>query len=131
MNNLLLRFKEQPFTLFLVDGIGAVVSALSLGVVLVLLQEYVGMPTTILYSLASLAVVYAVISFSCYFGRPANWSFWMKVVAYANLFHCIITLGLLFNYSSQITGLGYFYFIVEILIVLAIVRLELLVANHS
>jgi hypothetical protein len=43
----------KPKTLFLIDAIGAVLSTVLLGIVLVAFEKYIGMPTNVLYALAA------------------------------------------------------------------------------
>lgn len=113
---------------FLVDGIGALISALFLGVVLVQLQPHIGMPTEILYLLATLAICYAVYSFACHFFVKKNRPFFLKIIASANLLHCALTIGYLFQYQESITMLGCVYFIGEIFIVATIGWIEWMIA---
>lgn len=120
----------NPKKVFLLDGIGAIVSALFLGVVLVQLEPYIGMPKSILHVLASMALLYAVYSMSCYFFLKSNWSPFLKIIAFANSFHCLVTIYLIFTNYKTLTPLGITYFVVEILIVIAVVLLELNTAKY-
>ena len=52
--------------LFLLDALGALLSAFFLGVLLPLFQVYVGVPLFLLYILAMLAAGLALYSFSCF-----------------------------------------------------------------
>ncbi len=115
---------SNPKRLFLIDGIGAVVSAIFLGVVLVQVEVYIGMPKTVLYVLASLACLYAIYSLSCSFFLPANWRPFLKGIALANLLHCGLTLGLVIYFYQKLTVLGITYFLLEMMIVVGLVVLE-------
>jgi len=53
------RLKHRPWLALLIDGIGATLSAFSLGVVLPALEPYVGMPRRVLFVLSLVALVYA------------------------------------------------------------------------
>ena len=119
----------NPKKLFLIDGIGAFVSAFFLGVVLVSLQKYIGLPKNILYVLAIIPVFFAVYSFSCYFFLKKNQSRFLKDIAIANLLYCCTTISLLIYFYQSLTILGLVYFILELLIVVAIIRLELKAAQ--
>lgn len=119
----------NPKKLFLIDGIGAFLSAFFLGVVLVNLQKYIGLPKNILYVLAIIPVFFAVYSFSCYFFLKKNQNPFLKGIAIANLLYCCTTISLLIYFYQSLTILGLVYFILELLIVVAIIRLELKAAR--
>ena len=101
-------------TLFLVDGAGALVSTFFLGYLLVLFNAYIGMPIPILYALASIAGIFAIFSWSCYFLKPVKWKFFLKMIRSANLFYSGVTLSLTLNHIHQLTLLGTAYFVSEI-----------------
>ena len=130
VSNLFKTMNGHPKNVFLLDGIGALVSTIFLGVVLVQLQTYIGMPKSILYTLAAMAFGYAIYSFSCYFFLNKNWSPFLKIIAFANLFHCVVTVFLMYNNYHTLTSLGIFYFAVEIIIVIGVAMLELKTANQ-
>lgn len=117
--------------LLLIDGIGALVSALFLGVVLVILQPHIGMPVETLHLLAILAVIFAIYSFGSYFLLKGKWSYYLKIIALVNLSYCLLTLGLVIKHFQVLTALGLAYFGIEILIILILVRLELASANSK
>lgn len=116
--------KLTPSQCFLIDGIGAVVSALLLGVVLVHYQQLIGLPEQVLYWLAGLATLFAVYSLTCYWRTPANWQPYLSFIAVVNLLYCCLTVVLVFLHES-ISPLGGAYFVVEIIIVVTIALLEL------
>lgn len=128
--NLTDKFINDPKQLFLFDGIGALISAFFLGIVLVQLQTYIGMPKSTLIMLGVMALTYAVYSIGCFLFLKKNWSPFLKIIAAANLLHCVITVYLMVNNSETLTGLGIVYFVGEIIIVTAIALLELKVANQ-
>lgn len=117
--------------LLLIDGIGALVSALFLGVVLVVLQPHIGMPVETLHLLAILAVIFAIYSFGSYFLLKEKWSYYLQIIALVNLSYCLLTLGLVIKYFEKLTLLGLAYFGIEILIIFILVRLELTTAKSK
>lgn len=130
------KVKTNPKIIFLIDGIGAVVTSLSLFGIGFLLQEYFGMPQNVLYILASVVVFYAIYSFSCYFflfdklGKALkNWQSFLKVIIVANSLYCVVMPFLLFEFYQNLTTLGFFYFIFEIMIILTLVVFELKVIS--
>lgn len=110
--------------LFLIDGIGALVSAFFLGVVLIGLQEKIGMPKSMLYFLATLPVFFAVYSFTCYFFLKENQKPFLRGIAILNLMYCFLTIGLLFLYDHNLTLLGWTYFVVELIILFVLICIE-------
>jgi hypothetical protein len=59
------RLVRSPRTLFLVDGVGALVTALLVGVVLPTLGEHIGTPKPVLRALALTAAVLAAYLLTC------------------------------------------------------------------
>ena len=119
----------DPKKIFLVDGIGALLSAFFLGVVLVQFEDSVGVSKDILICLSLAAMVMAVYSLSCYFRFPTKWRLFLKAIAIVNLLYCCVTIGLILLDGETLTILGYLYFIIEILIVVSLVFVELKVAR--
>lgn len=117
--------------LLLVDGVGALISAVLLGVVLVHYQHSIGLPTHVLHFLAALAGVFACFSFGSYCASKANWRLLLKCMAWANLVYCSLTLGLLCYYKAEITPLGTLYFVGEVAVIAALAYIELKVATQD
>lgn len=117
--------------LFLIDGIGALVSILFLGVVLVWLVDMIGMPKNVLYLLASLPIFFAIYSFSCYIFLKGNWKPFLKGIAVLNLLYCFLTIGLLFFFDHNLTFLGWTYFIIELIILGVLITIEFKVSSEN
>lgn len=120
-----LLHKLQPKTIFLIDGMGALVSAILLGLVLTKLETFFGLPKNVLYVLAGIALLLAVYSISNAFTQPANPSKRLKLIAVANLLYCLLTFVLLFIFFPQLTVYDLLYFMGELLIILSLASLEL------
>lgn len=131
INQLLANISKKPKLLFLIDGLGALLSAFLYYIVLSNLISVFGMPKQALNLLCLLALGYAVFSLSTYMRKVENWRPYMKVIAGANLLHCILTGVFLFYYNASITGIGFLYFIVEIIIVVGLAIFELKTASSS
>jgi len=123
--------KINPKNLFLIDGFGALLSAFSLGIVLVKFEEIVGMPQRVLYILALMACIFAVYSFSCYLRVNKNWRPFLKAIAFANLLYCCLTIGLVLYFYQSLTALGILYFVLEIIVILLLVSIELKMASSA
>ncbi|HKL15550.1 MAG TPA: hypothetical protein VJ915_07930 [Balneolaceae bacterium] len=111
-------------TLFLIDAAGAFVTAILLSQVLARYESAFGMPGSVLFVLAGIALVFGVYSVLCHFLVEENTAKFLKVIAAANTMYCILTLGLMMMHASTLTWLGLAYFTGEIIIILMLVRLE-------
>ncbi len=119
------RMTLAPKRLFLADGLGGMLSALLLGVVLARFQTTFGMPREVLYFLACLACAYAVFSLLSYWRIKTNWRPYMRGIAVANLLYCCLTIGLVIYHRQALTRLGVTYFLLEVLVILGLVVMEL------
>ncbi|MBW1296713.1 hypothetical protein [Aquimarina litoralis] len=129
IQRLITFFKKHPKQLFFVDGLGALLTFLSLSVILPLLHNEIGLPIKILYYLSAIAFGFLLYSMSCYFINSNRWRILLRIIAIANLTYCFITIGLLFSYYNDLTIWGLLYFSGEILVILVLVIIELIVAN--
>lgn len=130
MNELPVRkFSSKPETLFLVDGFGAVLSIFFLGYVLVRLENFFGIPESTLYFLASIPVLFAIYDLLCFQGIIKNAAISLKIIAFANLIYCIISMGLAIYHYSKITSLGWLYIMLEISILICLATIEIQTAN--
>lgn len=122
---------ENPQKLFLVDGVGALISAFLLGVVLVNFEEVFGMPKDALYFLAILPIFFAAYDFICYFLKLDNWQPFLKVIAILNICYCILSIIEMTIHYDSLTKLGIAYFVGEIIIVFGLGLYELKVAKSG
>ncbi len=114
-----------PKRLFLIDGFGAFMTALILFSILRPLNEYIGMPKSILTILSIIALAFCVYSVSCFFLVKKNWKPFLKAVSIGNLIYCCLTLGLIVYYYPQLTILGLTYFLLEIFLICGLVFIEM------
>ena len=121
-------FTDNPKSLFLLDGIGALSSAVLLGVVLVEFETIFGMPKQALYVLALLPCVFLLYDFWCYFRGARNWNLYIKAIAIANLLYCFLSIDMVAYHFEELATLGLIYFAIELLILLLLIRIELNVA---
>lgn len=129
------QLKESPKNIFLIDGMGALITFLSLFGIAFWLQEYFGMPKIVLSGLAILAFFYCVYAFSCYFllfdkfGKAVKkWQSFLKVIIAANSLYGAMLFFLLIYFYQSITILGFTYFTFEISILTVLVILEMKMA---
>jgi len=118
-------FKQSPISLFLVDGLGALLTAFLLFVIMSAFNEYFGMPQRILLYLATTAAVFCLYSTTCFFLLKDHWQPFLKVIIGANLLYCCLTMGLVIYYYPGLTALGVSYFVAEIFVIIGLVFVEL------
>ena len=124
------RTIANPQRLFVLDGFGALLSAILLGVVLVRLESVFGIPRQTLYLLAALPCIFAVYDFYCFYKINKNTGAFLKGIAIANLLYCLLSLGLVAAHRAVVTTWGWVYIITEIIIVCGLAWLELKVAGN-
>ena len=118
------KITSNPKKLFLIDGIGGVLTAFFLGVVLPAFEDSFGMPITILYYLSSIACVYAIYSISCYILLANNWRPYLKAIAFANLLYCCVTIVLVYYFYEKLTIWGLTYFVLELMVISSLIIIE-------
>ena len=111
--------------LFLLDALGALLTALNLAIVLPFFQEYIGMPIASLYSLAVIASLFFCYSILCYKYLPSKWPIFLIAIAVANLLYCPLTIWVLFNNWEGLKPLGQAYFAVEFTVIMVLAAFEL------
>ncbi|WP_157370214.1 hypothetical protein [Aquiflexum balticum] len=124
IDTLLTKINTHPKIIFLVDGLGALLTTLLLLGILIPLQEFFGMPKNILIILSLIALAFAVYSFCCYFFLERNWKPFLFGISIANFFYCCLTLSLVYCCFAELTGLGVTYFLLELMVVMGLVMME-------
>jgi len=125
VRNIIHYLTEKPKTLFLIDSLGAMLTALFLFAVLRNFNNYFGMPKPILTYLSAIAACFSVFSAFCFLFLQKSWVLFIKVISFANLLYCILIMVLLIMYYSQLTIIGMVYFIIEIIIIGSLASIEL------
>jgi len=108
------RLISNPKQLFLVDGIGGLVSAFMLYVVL---KDFSGMPSRVLDQLAAIALFCGIYSLSCYAFVKSRWKNFMKFICVFNGCYCVLTLVIMVIHFSSLQPAGTIYFLAEIAII--------------
>ena len=130
LEHLITKAELNPKKLFLIDGFGAILSAFLLGVVLVKFEIIFGIPSSVLYLLATIPIFFAIYDFYCYRKRHQKTGLLLKGIAILNLIYCCISLGLIFYHFSTITNLGLIYILIEIVIVFLLAIIEFKVGRE-
>jgi hypothetical protein len=116
--------KLHPKKIFLLDCLGALLSAISLGVILPLFDSFFGVPNIILYSLAITTLIFGIYSLVCYLFVRKSWRVWLLIIALANTFYALLSIIILFIFSQYLTFFDGLYFIIELVILALLIILE-------
>lgn len=122
-------FSGKPRALFLLDGLGATWTSLSLFFVGRHYSDYFGMPANMLIYLSVIGLAYCAYSMSCYFLLKDYWTPYLRIIGIGNFLYCILTMTFLYTYYNSLTRIGLTYFLAEILIIVLLVYIELRVAT--
>ena len=121
---LITKAKLNPKKLFFIDGLGAILSAFLLGVVLIKFEMFFGIPSSTLYLLATMPIFFAVYDFYCYRVKHQKTGLLLMGIAAFNLIYCCLSLGLVFYHFETMTYLGWIYIIIEIIIIAFLSMIE-------
>lgn len=116
---------SQPKTIFLIDSLGAWLSAFFLFAVLRPYHELVGLPENVLALLAGIAISLSVFSLSAYFWARTKWRVFLGTVALMNTLYVLFTLVILVIHRETLSLWGLLYFIGELFIVLTLIGVEI------
>ena len=109
--------------IFLIDATGAATSALVIALILPHIFSEAGLPVSVLYFLAAVALLFAAFSSYCY--RFASRSkIHLLVIMLANLAYCLLTAAVVAIYFNEMVIWERAYFAVEILIIFSLVVVE-------
>jgi len=111
--------------LFLIDGLGALVSAFVLAVILVKFEHYFGIPIKALYFLAGVAIIFAIYDGYCYFIAKQVTKGHLLLIAYANLSYCLLSLGVGIYHRSSLSLLAWLFIAGELAIISTIAWIEI------
>lgn len=125
------KWRLTPRRLFLLDGLGACVTAMLLAGILIPFQEFFGMPLSALKILLLVALVFAFYSLSCFFFLKKNWQIFLRIIAIANSLYCCLTAFFVIFYFERLTVLGLCYFLVEMVLILSLDFLEMKTAYKT
>ncbi len=130
-NSFIQHFTQMPKQLFLVDAIGAMVTACLLFFVLKPLENFFGMPTSILNFLAMIALCFCLYSTAFFLFLPKHYKIFLTIISLSNLGYCMLTCYLVVTHIAQLTNMGILYFLGEIVVVCLLAYTELKVAKNE
>jgi hypothetical protein len=109
---------------FLVDGLGALLTATFIYLLMTFFIDWVRLPYEVLRILALVALGLAAYSLSCHFFLKGNKRNWLIVIIIANLCYVLATAVLILVYYDRIKLPGLIYFLSEFVVVFVLVRWE-------
>lgn len=130
MKKLIKYFIEKQKLLFLIDSLGAIITAFSLFVIIRLFDEYFRMPKTVLIYLSVIAIFFSIYSAACFLFLKRRFAHFIRLIGIANLLYCGFTIGLIIKYNTLLTIIEITYFSIEIIIICALSYIELNVAKE-
>jgi hypothetical protein len=125
------KLATNPRRAFLMDGLGAVVSALALGIGLPAIHPLIGMPREVLLVLAAIPVVFALYSLGCAARLPRSWPKWLRGIAVMNGGYALLSMAMLATHAATIQPLGWAYFLGEIALLGIMAPLEWKIASRG
>lgn len=115
--------------IFLIDGVGALLSAFMLGVVLRRFESFFGIPASALLVLALIPCFFVVYDLFCHRYGTAHRSRLLWIIALLNVVYCLLSLGFAYFHRSSLTIYGWVYILVEIVVVIWVAWYEIQLAN--
>lgn len=119
------KFIAKPKNIFIIDGFGALLTALLLFFVLRNFNRFFGLSKITLEYLSLLALVFSVYSLFCFLLITKNWKAYLKIICTANIFYCLLTFGIILYYYQSISVFGIAYFLGEIIVMCGIIFFEI------
>ncbi len=117
-------FEDNPKKLFIIDGVGALVSAFFLGVVLVKFESFFGIPQSALYVLAIIPCFFFIYDLISFKSNEEKTGRNLKAIALLNMAYVFLSIGMSVYHFQSIKVFGWIYIIGEILILLFLIRIE-------
>ena len=117
--------RKKPKNIFLIDGVGALVTALIIYFILNPYNEYIGLSSEVLIFLSVVAFAFCIYSISCFFLLKHHWQPFLKIIILANAMYCLTTISVLLYCQKTVTTLGLFYFIGEIIVIGTLILVEM------
>ena len=118
------QLTNNPKQIFLLDSMGALLTASIITIIAAGFPAFFGMPPHILFVLAGIAFTFFVYSFCCYYFMPRNWRAYLTVIMTGNACYAAATIGLVSYFYNNITRWGLLYFIGELLVITVLLWIE-------
>jgi hypothetical protein len=120
---------KNPSTMFLIDGIGALLTTLTLCLIMLNFGSQFGMSLYALSLLTIIATLFCSYSIVCFLFLKESWYIYLTLIGLANLLYGILSCSLMIYFFSTMPAWGIFYFSVEMLLILLLVYIEISIAK--
>jgi len=130
LNKIINHLAEKTDKLFLIDSLGAFLTAFFLFVIMRPFNEYFGMPKTNLNNLSLTAICFWAYSTTCLVFHKRLSPTFITIIGCANLLYCGWIVLLLIKYYNQLSIIGILYFLIELAIIVCLSLIELKVASE-
>lgn len=127
IKQLIIHFSKNSQKLFLIDAIGALVSAIF---IFILSNFNLGISIQNITILISFALCLAVFSTTCFFSVLKNHTRFIRILAFANLLYCLLTIFVLIFHFNNLKSITLIYFPLELIIISLLIALELKLVKH-
>ena len=121
----------NPKIIFLMDSLGAMLTAILLFGVLARFEEVFGMPSTALYFLSAAALGCAAFSFYCFLFVNRSFCQFLRIIGTANLLYCVLTVALIIINFESVTKFGLAYFALELAVIAILMVVEFKAASDQ
>ena len=130
MNQLFQFFTNKPKQLFLLDALGAFITATFIGVVMRSHFDIFGLAAQEAFVMSFIAYSFFCFSGICYlFVRNKQYQY-ILIIASANLLYTLLSFFIFLNHFKDLTPFGIVYLISEIVTIMLLVTLEFSVAKN-
>lgn len=116
---------KNPKKVFLIDASGALISLFSFWCIVYPLENYFTISSSVLLLLSVIAFTLFLYSFSCYMWIKQNWKPYLKTIIILNSLYILFSIGLIFYHFKKGSLFGIAYFILEIVVILAVLFVEI------
>ncbi|RAJ06776.1 hypothetical protein LX64_01903 [Chitinophaga skermanii] len=130
IHHIIQTFVQQPRKLFILDAIGALLTAVLLVLFGMYFHRFIGLPVHILQGLSLVAIAICIYSGICSICLRDHWRGFIKAMIIGNLAYCGLTAWIVAYYIGDLTGWGLVYFMGEIGVIGMLVWLEVRVMRE-
>ncbi|WP_040481167.1 hypothetical protein [Mariniradius saccharolyticus] len=120
-----LWLRKAPRNVFLFDGAGAAMSAMLILGPLWFFSEEIGVSRDLLWLLGLVACLFCLYDLICFVSVKTEKPNLLKVIMLANLSYVLLTMWILFIQRSEVTAIGWLYFISEFLVIAFVIKTEM------
>ncbi len=120
---------KNPSTMFLIDGIGALLTTLSLCLIMLNFGSQFGMSLYALSLLTIIATLFCSYSILCFLFLKESWYIYLTLIGLANSLYGVLSCSFMIYFFSTMPAWGILYFSVELLLILLLVYIEISIAK--